>query len=154
MPERPEDDVDDLDELAEELEQEEADRPRARRGRGGPSLLRLGEQLSGLLDPEGRLRRGQEVLGGMTAATKDEFVRIVGAEVRNFLEKMDAVDLAQQVVHGLTVDVNMQIKFSRSDAGGVKSEVTRSDAHIGGESGASAARDEADAGEGDGADDA
>ncbi len=124
---------DERDERHEPHERHERDEPHEpaseepRRSRAGPRLL---EQLSGLLDAGG-LRRGGEVLGNVTGATKDEVVRIVSAEVRNFLEKMDAVDLAQQVIHGLTVDVNMQIRFSRSVQEGVKSEITRSEASFG-----------------------
>jgi len=75
---------------------------------------RLGEQLTGLLDPEAALRRGQGIVSGVSRATKDELMRIVGAEVRSFLDKIDIVDLAQQVVAGLEVDVRMQMKFARS----------------------------------------
>ncbi len=84
-----------------------------REGRWG--FTRLGEQLSGLLDPEAALRRGQGLVTGVTQATKDEAMRIVSAEVRNFLDGMDIADLAQQVISGLVVDVNMQVRFSRED---------------------------------------
>lgn len=102
-------------------------------GRGGRSRFRtrLGEQLTGLLDPEATFRRGQEVIGGVTRGTKEELVRIFSAEVRNFLDKMDAVDLLQQVVHGLTVDVKMQVRFSRSPDGDVKAHTVTEEASIG-----------------------
>ena len=74
---------------------------------------RLGEQLTGLLDPESALRRGQGLVTGVTQATKEELMRIVSSEVRSFLDKMDAAELVQQVIAGLVVDVKMQIRFSR-----------------------------------------
>jgi hypothetical protein len=92
---------------------------------------RLGEQLTGLLDPESAFRRGQGIVTGVTQATKEELMRIVSSEVRSFLDKMDAVDLLQQVIAGLTVDVHMQVKFSRSEDGMAQSRITRSDTKIG-----------------------
>ena len=91
---------------------------------------RLGEQLSGLLDPEATLRRGQKLATGVTQATKDAIVRSVSAEVRNFLDKMDIADLAQQVISGLTVDVNMQVKFSREGDGPAQPEITKQETKI------------------------
>jgi hypothetical protein len=91
-----------------------------RRGRGSGAFRLFGE----LLDPESRLRRGQELMVG----TKEELVRIVSSEVRNFLDKMDAVDLLQRVVAGLTVDVNLQVRFSRAADKRLEAEVTRNDA--------------------------
>lgn len=91
---------------------------------------RLGEQLTGLLDPESALRRGQGLVTGVSRATKEELMRIVGAEVRSFLDKMDIADLAQQIVAGLEIDVHMQIKLSRSSDGQTRTELTKSDAEI------------------------
>lgn len=102
------------------------ERPEQRR-----RFQRLGEQLTGLLDPEAAFRRGQGIVTGVTQATKEELMRIVSSEVRSFLDKMDAADLLQQVIAGLTVDVNMQIKFSRSDEGPAQPRITRSDTKIG-----------------------
>lgn len=90
----------------------------------------LGEQLAGLLDPESALRRGQDLVSGVTQATKDEAMRIVGAEVRNFLDKMDIADLAQKIVEGLQVDVQMTVKFSRDKDGKTQSNLTRSEASV------------------------
>lgn len=93
---------------------------------------RLGEQLTGLLDPESAFRRGQNMVTGMTNATKDEFMRIVSAEVRSFLDKMDAADLIQQVIAGLVVDVNMQVRFSRDDPDApAQPHITKSETKIG-----------------------
>lgn len=87
---------------------------------------RLGEQLTGLLDPESALRRGQGLVTGVSKATKDELMRLVGAEVRSFLDKMDIGDLAQQIISGLEVDVRMNVKFSRSSDGKPVPEVQQS----------------------------
>ncbi|MEM6292617.1 MAG: hypothetical protein AAGA54_15200 [Myxococcota bacterium] len=91
---------------------------------------RFGDQLSGLLDPEAALRRGQGLVSGVTSTTKNEITRIVGAEVRNFLDKMDIADLAQQIIAGLQVDVSMTVKFSRDDEGRAQPEVTHSEANV------------------------
>jgi len=90
---------------------------------------RLSEQLTGLLDPESAIRRGHGLVTGVTQATKEEVMRIVSSEVRSFLDKMDAVDLLQQVIAGLVVDVDMQIRFSRK-AGKLQPEVTSSATRI------------------------
>lgn len=91
---------------------------------------RLGEQISGLLDPESAFRRGQDIVTGVTQATKEELMRIVSAEVRSFLDKIDAVDMLQQVVAGLVVDVNMQVRFSRAADGMTQARVTKQDAQV------------------------
>jgi len=91
---------------------------------------RLSGQLTGLLDPEGAFRRGSGLVTGVTQATKEELVRIVSAEMRNFLDKMDAADLIQQVIAGLVIDVNMQVKFSREGNGPAQPEITRNEAKI------------------------
>ncbi len=91
---------------------------------------RIGDQLSGLLDPEAALRRGQGLVSGVTATTKNEITRIVGAEVRNFLDKMDIADLAQQIIAGLQVDVQMTVKFSRDEDGRTQPEITKSEASV------------------------
>jgi len=91
---------------------------------------RIGDQLSGLLDPEAALRRGHGLVTGVTSTTKNEITRIVGAEVRNFLDKMDIADLAQQIIAGLQVDVQMSVKFSRDDEGRTQPEITKSEASV------------------------
>ena len=93
-------------------------------------LGRIGDQLSGLLDPEAALRRGHGLVTGVTSTTKNEITRIVGAEVRNFLDKMDIADLAQQIIAGLQVDVQMSVKFSRDDEGRTQPEITKSEASV------------------------
>lgn len=103
------------------------DAPRAEQRR---RFQRLGEQITGLLDPESALRRGQGLVTGVTQATKDELVRIVSAEMRNFLDGMDVADLLQQVIAGLTIDVTMQVKFSREGDGPAQPEITKQEAKI------------------------
>ncbi len=102
------------------------DNPREQRRR----FSRLGEQLTGLLDPESALRRGQGLVTGVTQATKEEFVRIVSSEMRNFLDKMDAADLLQEVIAGLTIDIDMQVRFSKEGDGPAQPEITRQKARI------------------------
>lgn len=95
------------------------------RGGGSRSRRRLGEQiLSGLFDPEGAFKRGQEMVSGVSRATREEAMRIVAVEVRRFLEQVDAVDLAQQVLEGLVVDVDLKVRFSR-DRASTKVEVSK-----------------------------
>lgn len=96
----------------------------------GSRFQRLGEQLTGLLDPEAAFRRGSGLVAGVTQATKEELVRVISAEVKNFLDKMDAADLLQQVIAGLVIDVNMQVRFSREGDGPAQPEITRQDAKI------------------------
>ena len=50
---------------------------------------------------------------GVAQDTKEEVLRIVGSEVRGFLDKMDIVDMMQQVVSGLVIDVNAQRRLER-----------------------------------------
>lgn len=113
---------DDIDDEPESVE----DNPPEQRGR----FERLSEQLTGLLDPESALRRGQGLVTGVTQATKDELVRIVSAETRNFLDGMDVADLLQQVIAGLTIDIDMQVRFSRDGDGPAQPEITRQNARI------------------------
>lgn len=115
--------------MADEPDDDDAqgdDEPRER----GSRFQRLGEQLTGLLDPEAAFRRGSGLITGVTQTTKDELVRIISAEVKNFLDKMDAADLLQQVIAGLVIDVNMQVRFSRDGDGTAQPEITRHDAKI------------------------
>ena len=109
---------------------EESD-PRDDGARGDRNRFqRLGEQLSGLLDPEAAIRRGAGLVTGVSQATKEELMRIVGAEVRGFLDKMDIADLAQQIIAGLTVDVHMTVKFSMDEDGKAQPQITRSEADV------------------------
>jgi hypothetical protein len=113
------------DEPGDDPESEE-DIPREKGGR----FARLGEQLTGLLDPESAFRRGSGFVTGVSQATKEELVRIVSGEMRNFLDKMDAADLIQQVIAGLVIDVNMQVRFSREGDGPAQPKITHQEAKI------------------------
>lgn len=81
---------------------------------------KLGEGLAGLLDPEGALGKGKELVTGVTQATKNELVRMISAEVRQFLDGMDTVDLLQRVIAGLVIDVKAEIRFSIDPEGQLK----------------------------------
>lgn len=116
--------------MADEPQDETGSEDEPREKRRFHRLGELGEQLTGLLDPEAAFRRGSGLVTGVTQATKDEVIRIVSAEVRNFLDKMDAADLVQQVIAGLVIDVNMQVKFSREGDGPAQPEITRNEAKI------------------------
>lgn len=91
---------------------------------------KLGEGLAGLLDPDGALGKGKELVSGVTAATKNEVVRMVSAEVRQFLDGMDTVDLMQRVIAGLVIDVKAEIRFSIDPEGQLKSTVKTKDSAI------------------------
>lgn len=113
--------------MADEADDDEAagdDEPRER----GSRFARLGEQLTGFLDPESAFRRGSGLVTGVTQATKEELVRIISAETKNFLDKMDAAELMQEVIAGLVIDVSMQVRFSRRDGGPLQPEITRNEA--------------------------
>lgn len=118
------------DDEREEPDVEDALRREVRR-RGLGALL-------GLLDSGAR--RGQEVVSEVAKGSKDELVRLISAEVRGFLDKMDVVDLAQQVVAGLRVDVHAQIRFSRDADGRIQPEVTRSETKLASDEPGEAAR--------------
>lgn len=81
---------------------------------------KLGEGLAGLLDPEGAIGKGKEIVTGVTQATKNEVVRMISAEVRQFLDGMDTVELLQRVITGLVIDVKAEIRFSIDPDGQVR----------------------------------
>jgi hypothetical protein len=66
----------------------------------------------------------------VTQATKTEVVRMVSAEVRNFLDGMDTVDLMQRVIAGLVIDVKAEIRFSVDPQGQLKTSITSKDTEI------------------------
>lgn len=57
-------------------------------------------------------------------------MRIATSELRSFLDKMDAVDLLQQVIAGLVVDVHMQVRFSRGADGTTQPKITKQSSEI------------------------
>lgn len=81
---------------------------------------KIGEGLAGLLDPDGAIGKGKEIVTGVTQATKNEVVRMISAEVRQFLDGMDTVDLMQRVIAGLVIDVKAEIRFSIDPDGQLK----------------------------------
>ncbi|PCC69810.1 hypothetical protein SAMN02745121_04236 [Nannocystis exedens] len=81
---------------------------------------KIGEGLAGLLDPDGAIGKGKEIVTGVTQATKNEVVRMISAEVRQFLDGMDTVDLMQRVIAGLVIDVKAEIRFSIDPEGQLK----------------------------------
>lgn len=91
---------------------------------------RLSEGLTGLLDPDGALGKGKDYVTGVTQATKAEVVRMVSAEVRNFLDGMDTVELMQQVIAGLVIDVKAEIRFSVDPAGKLKTSITSKESEV------------------------
>jgi hypothetical protein len=91
---------------------------------------KISEGLTGLLDPDGALGKGKDFVTGVSQATKTEVVRMVSAEVRNFLDGMDTVDLMQRVIAGLVIDVKAEIRFSIDPNGQLKPTITNKDTEI------------------------
>lgn len=83
------------------------------------------QRLSGLLDPDGAFGKSRDYVADLASGTKSEVVRIVSREVRTFLDQMDTVDLLQQVIAGLVIDVNAQVRFSFEDNEGTRELKTR-----------------------------
>jgi hypothetical protein len=91
---------------------------------------RLSEGLTGLLDPDGALGKGKDYVTGVTQATKTEVVRMISAEVRNFLDGMDTVDMMQRVIAGLVIDVKAEIRFSIDPQGQLKTSITTKEPEV------------------------
>ena len=91
---------------------------------------KISEGLTGLLDPDGALGKGKDFVTGVSQATKTEVVRMVSAEVRNFLDGMDTVDLMQRVIAGLVIDVKAEIRFSIDPNGQLKSSITNKESEV------------------------
>lgn len=106
---------------------EERDTVERERGR-----RRLGDSLIGSLfgDSTAAFKRGQGLVTGVAQGTKEELVRIFSHEVRGFLDKMDAVDLVQQIVSGLVIEMKTEIRFRRDDDGRLEPEVRTSDTKV------------------------
>lgn len=110
---------------------DDAPPPREDRLFGSSGFRRkLSDSLTGLLDPDGALGKGKDFVTGVSAATKTEVVRMVSAEVRNFLDGMDTVDLMQRVIAGLVIDVKAEIRFSIDPNGQLKSAITNKESEI------------------------
>ncbi len=92
---------------------------------------KLSEGLTGLLDPDGALGKGKDFVTGVSQATKTEVVRMVSAEVRNFLDGMDTAELLQKVIAGLVIDVKAEIRFSIDPKDGqLRSAITKQDSEV------------------------
>lgn len=91
---------------------------------------KLSDSITGLLDPDGALGKGKDFVTGVSSATKTEIVRMVSAEVRNFLDGMDTVDLMQRVIAGLVIDVKTEIRFSIDPNGQLKPSMTTKESEI------------------------
>lgn len=75
-------------------------------------------------------KRGPQLVNDVAVGTKEELVRIISGEFRGFLDKMDVVDLVQEVFSGMTVDISAQIKFSRDSEGRLQPEVKKNEGRI------------------------
>ncbi len=91
---------------------------------------KLSEGINGLLDPDGALGKGKDFVTGVSQATKTELVRMVSAEVRNFLDGMDTVELMQRVITGLVIDVKTEIRFSVDPNGQLKPSIATKESEI------------------------
>ncbi len=92
---------------------------------------RIRRLLSDLLDSGQALRKGsQDLVTGVAQGTKEELVRLISAEFRGFLDKMDAVDLAQEIVSGLVMEVKAEIRFSRAAPGDALKTSVKSDTKL------------------------
>ena len=112
---------------ADDAAPEDEDDPRGRSRLG----RKIGEGiLSGILEGGAAIRRGQDKVSGVAQGTKEEILRIVGSEVRGFLDKIDVVDMMQQVVSGLVIDVNAQIRIRRDENGKIATEVEKQEVKL------------------------
>lgn len=96
----------------EEAKEKDSDERARTFRRFGDSLL---SNLIG--DSSAAIRRGQGLVTGVAQDTKEELVRMISAEVRGFLDKMDAADLVQEIVSGLVIEMKTEIRFRRADDG-------------------------------------
>lgn len=121
----------DLDEGDPEREGDESreERDAAERDRG---RRRRADSLIGSLfgDSTAAFKRGQGLVTGVAQGTKEELVRIFSHEVRGFLDKMDAVDLVQQIVSGLVIEMKTEIRFRRDDDGQLEPEVRTTETKV------------------------
>lgn len=97
------------------------------------SFRRLGDSLISSIwgDSSAAFKRGQGLVTGVAQGTKEELVRMISAEVRGFLDKMDAADLVQEIVSGLVIEMKTEIRFRRSEDGRIEPEVRTSEAKLG-----------------------
>lgn len=110
-------------EAREETDPQERDR----------SFRRLGDSLISSIwgDSSAAFKRGQGLVTGVAQGTKEELVRMISAEVRGFLDKMDAADLVQEIVSGLVIEMKTEIRFRRSEDGRLEPDIRTSEAKLG-----------------------
>ncbi|MFV8752418.1 hypothetical protein ACNOYE_17875 [Nannocystaceae bacterium ST9] len=89
------------------------------------AFRRFGDSLLGNLlgDSGAAIRRGQGLVSGVAQGTKEELVRMISAEVRGFLDKMDAADLVQEIVSGLVIEMKTEIRFRRAEDGKLEPQI-------------------------------
>lgn len=118
----------------DDLSQREADESREERDAGDRDrrYRRLGDSLIGSLfgDSTAAFKRGQGLVTGVAQGTKEELVRIFSHEVRGFLDKMDAVDLVQQIVSGLVIEMKTEIRFRRDEDGRLDPDVRTTETKV------------------------
>lgn len=115
-----------------------ADGPEGERGREAEgeerarTFRRFGDNLlTNLLgDSSAAIRRGQGLVSGVAQGTKEELVRMISAEVRSFLDKMDAADLVQEIVSGLVIEMKTEIRFRRAEDGKLEPQVDSSETKV------------------------
>jgi hypothetical protein len=102
-----------------EREREREDPKEAEGDERSRAFRRFGNDLlSNLIgDSSAAIRRGQGLVTGVAQDTKEELVRMISAEVRGFLDKMDAADLVQEIVSGLVIEMKTEIRFRRAEDG-------------------------------------
>jgi hypothetical protein len=81
-------------------------------------------------DSSAAIKRGQGLVTGVAQGTKEELVRMISAEVRGFLDKMDAVELIQEIVSGLVIEMKTEIRFRRAEDGKVEPHVEGSETKV------------------------
>ena len=122
-----------------EPNERDRDRDEGERGERGErderdrSRRRLGDSLISSIwgDSSAALKRGQGLVTGVAQGTKEELVRMISAEVRGFLDKMDAADLVQEIVSGLVIEMKTEIRFKRSEDGRIEPDIRTSETKLG-----------------------
>jgi len=96
------------------------------------SFRRLGDSLISSIwgDSSAAFKRGQGLVTGVAHGTKEELVRMISAEVRGFLDKMDAADLVQEIVSGLVIEMKTEIRFRRDDSGRIEPDVRTTETRV------------------------
>jgi hypothetical protein len=97
------------------------------------SFRRLGDSLISSIwgDSSAAFRKGQGLVTGVAHGTKEELVRMISAEVRSFLDKMDAADLVQEIVSGLVIEMKTEIRFRRSEDGRIEPDIRTGETKLG-----------------------